>query len=1084
MAQDLNQYGAKQIQVLEGLEPVRKRPGMYVGSTDERGLWIMTKEIIDNSVDEALAGRCKNIWITIHKDNYISVADDGLGIPWETHPKVGKSALEVAMTMLHAGGKFGQGAYKVSGGLHGVGASAVNALSEFMRVETRRTGQTYFQEYQQGKPKFNVKELKSPEQPEGFKHYFKWDTKHGVRTTFRADPTIMATIEPKFDTIIKQVKNRAYLVAGLSFHLYDERQSKELHYFFDSGIVALIKHINKNKGPIHDPIYIHRSLEEVDVEVGIQYTQGFNPSVESYANVQSTQDGGTHLTGFKTALTRAVNDYARKMGFLKEKDDNLIGDDTLEGITAVVAVKMDSEKLQFESQTKDKLGNADVAPIVSQITKEGLDNFFEENPSETRKIMEKVITAARARLAARAAKDAVLRKSAFEGGSLPGKLADCQEKDPAESELYIVEGDSAGGCFTGDTLVALTDGQNISFKQLVKEASKGVQNFCYTIKSDGSIGITRILNPRLTKKRAKLVKVILDNNEVIYCTPNHLFMLRDGGYKRAGELTHNDSLMPLRRQLSRLGNRITIEGYELAFDPSRHRWIFTHLLADLYNLEHGTYKLSSGSHRHHIDFNKLNNNPTNVRRLTKNVHLKLHANMAEKTILREDVKSKLRLLRKTPEYRQKIKNIMSTTAMKTTLSNKAKKQWRNLEYKEFMNKRFLEFYNNNETYRELNNKRLLEAQKFYWSIQKNRQNQSKRTANYYINHPEQRENLRKLAKKQWTDENLRIWRSQETKKQWTEMFRQKRKESYNRTYLYKALSAMHQLYLKTGAVEGKAYEKFRKTTNDKNFIRFHTVCHRFFEGDSNRMQEAVRNFNHRIKSVISLTIRKDVYDLEAEDTHNFALASGVFVHNSAKQGRDRKFQAILPLKGKILNTERARLDKILNFEEIKNLIIALGTGIGDITDYNKVRYHRIILMTDADVDGAHISTLLLTFFFRYLPELLNKGYIYMAQPPLYKIQKGKEMHYAYTEEEKEKIVKQIKGGKTDGLLIQRYKGLGEMSKDQLWETTMDPENRVLRQITVDDAVSADEVFSMLMGEEVPPRKKFIQANAKQAILDV
>ncbi len=667
-----SEYGAKEIQVLEGLEPVRKRPGMYVGSTDERGLWVMIKEIIDNSVDEALATYAKNVWIALHKDNFVTVADDGRGIPPDIHPATGKSALEVAMTVLHAGGKFGEGAYKVSGGLHGVGSSAVNALSEFMRVETKRGGKVYFQEYVRGKPKFNVREIKKEDAPKEYTYYFPWTSRSGVRTTFRADPDIMTVIEPKLDTVLKQVKNRAYLVAGLSFHIYDERTDKEVNYYFDSGIVALIKHINKNKATINAPIYLHRSLNDVDVEVGIQYTDSLTSNVESYANVQSTQDGGTHLTGFKMALTRAINDYARKNGYLKEKDENLTGEDTLEGLTAVVAIKMDSEQLQFESQTKDKLGNAEVGPLVSQVTKEGLDMFFEENPSEARRIIEKVLLASRARMAARAAKDAVIRKGALEGMTLPGKLADCQEKDPSQSEIYIVEGDSAGG--------------------------------------------------------------------------------------------------------------------------------------------------------------------------------------------------------------------------------------------------------------------------------------------------------------------------------------------------------------------------------------------------------------------------------------------------SAKMGRDRKTQAILPLKGKILNTERARLDKILEFEEIKALVIALGTGIGDTIDYSKARYHRIILMTDADVDGSHIRTLLLTFFFRYMPELITKGYIYIAQPPLFKVQKGKDVSYAYSDSERDEILKRLSGGKLvieaiaeaegegeavpaegkkpSGIIIQRYKGLGEMNPDQLWETTMNPESRVLKQVAVEDAALADEIFNMLMGDEVPPRKRFIQTHAKQAVLDV
>lgn len=673
-------YGAKQIQVLEGLEPVRKRPGMYIGSTDERGLWVMIKEIIDNSVDEAMAGHAKNVWITLHEGNFVTVADDGRGIPYEVKPEVGKSALEVVMTVLHAGGKFGDGGYKVSGGLHGVGASAVNALSEVLKVETRRAGKTFTQEYAKGKPLTEVTEVKkTAEGPELVKQHFDWKVSSGVRTTFKADSEIMQAIEPKFETVRKQIKNRAYLVAGLAFHLYDERNDKEVHYYFDSGITALVRHINKNKNVINQtPIYLHRSIDDVDVEVALQYTDSFSSNIESYANVQETTDGGTHLTGFKTALTRAINDYARKQGFLKDKDDNLTGDDALEGLTAVVAIKMDSESLQYESQTKSKLGNAEVAPITTRVVKEGLDTYFEENPQEARRIIEKVLLAARARLAARAAKDSVIRKGALDGLALPGKLADCQEKDPSKCELYIVEGDSAGG--------------------------------------------------------------------------------------------------------------------------------------------------------------------------------------------------------------------------------------------------------------------------------------------------------------------------------------------------------------------------------------------------------------------------------------------------SAKGGRDRKTQAILPLFGKILNTERARLDKVLEFESIKTLIIALGTSIGDTVDYDKVRYHRIILMSDADVDGSHIRTLFLTFFFRYLPELVMRGHIYIAQPPLYKIQKGREIFYAYTDQERDQILKKLRGDiapkptddvvlpqaeQADGEIgeeiqtkkgpninIQRYKGLGEMNSDQLWETTMNPENRILKKVTVDDAALADEIFTTLMGDEVPPRKRFIQTHAKQAILDV
>jgi DNA gyrase subunit B len=681
-----NDYSAQQIQVLEGLEPVRKRPGMYIGSTDIRGLHHLIKEVVDNGMDEALAGHARNITVVLHKDNYITVTDDGRGIPVEKHPKIGKSTLEVVLTILHAGGKFGEGGYKVSSGLHGVGVSAVNALSDYLRAEVRRDNKKYFQEFSAGVPKADVAETTESKFP--FETNFKWKDRRGTMITFHADATIFSTIIPEFDRLVRQLKQVAYLVSGIYFHLFDERTGQEKHYFFESGIAALIQHLNKNKALIHQsPIILHKTVDDIDVEVAIQYNDGFNENVESFANVVPTTEGGTHITGFRTALTRAINDYARKQEFLKEKDENLTGEDMKEGLTAVISIKMDSERIQFESQTKEKLGNAEVQPAVNQIVKEGLDTFFEENPQEARRIMEKVILAARARAAARAAKDAVIRKGALEGMTLPGKLADCQNRDPAESELYIVEGDSAGG--------------------------------------------------------------------------------------------------------------------------------------------------------------------------------------------------------------------------------------------------------------------------------------------------------------------------------------------------------------------------------------------------------------------------------------------------SAKQGRDRKFQAILPLRGKILNTERARLDKILEFEEIKCLVIALGTGIGDTANYDKTRYHRIIIMTDADVDGAHIRTLLLTFFFRYLPDVISRGYIYVAQPPLFKIQRGKEIQYAYNDEQQLQILAKLKGEakapiKSDevadgkaaqistsateeitveeqaegqpkrqaNIVISRYKGLGEMNPDQLWETTMNPENRVLKQVGIEDAEAADQVFAMLMGDEVPPRKRFIQTHAKQAILDI
>lgn len=656
--QKSSDYGAQQIQVLEGLEPVRKRPGMYIGSTDVYGLHETLREIIDNSVDEALAGHAKHVWIQLNKDGSASVSDDGRGIPTDIHPVHKKSALELVMTQLHAGGKFGGDAYKISGGLHGVGASVVNALSDWVVAEVRRGGKIHRQKYERGIPKTEVEVVK--ETLQDHPHVVK--LKKGTSVTFFPDGTIFKEFRKEdeegtvnyawdYDFIRKIIRERAYLVPKLFFHFIDKRKDpmKEVNYYFEGGIVSLVEKMNDNKEKLIKPIYIKKSEGDVEVEVAVQYNNTYTENVESYVNVINTVNGGTHLTGFRMALTRAINDYGRKSGQLKEGAEPMTGDDTKEGLTAVVFIKMPQDSIQFEGQTKGKLGNSEIQSIVNTIVKEALSTYFEENPSEGKRILEKVFLAAKARLAAKAAKEAVIRKGALEGSTLPGKLADCQEKNPAISELYLVEGDSAGG--------------------------------------------------------------------------------------------------------------------------------------------------------------------------------------------------------------------------------------------------------------------------------------------------------------------------------------------------------------------------------------------------------------------------------------------------SAKQGRDRKFQAILPLKGKILNTERARLDKMIEHEEVKNIIIALGTGIGDTTNMEKIRYHRIVIMTDADVDGEHIETLILTFFYRHLPDVIRNGYLYVAMPPLFKIQRGKDVRYAYNEEERERITKELKNGNAN-ISVQRYKGLGEMNADQLWETTMNPENRMLKQVKIDDAEEADAVFTMLMGDEVPPRKHFIQTNAITAELDL
>lgn len=647
-----NTYTAEKITVLEGLDPVRKRPGMYIGSTDTRGLHECVREIIDNSVDESFAGVADSIWVLIGEDNSITVRDNGRGIPVEKH-KSGKSALEVTMTKLHAGGKFGSGAYKVSGGLHGVGAAAVNALSSYFRVVVLRNNKAYYQEYSQGKPKKTVREAEQKDLDKWFPE--EWEIKIGKKqtgtiVTFIPDETIFETTKFNSTKIKNHLKDRAYLVPKLLFNFVNEMDSEEANYYFEGGIKTYISHANRGKQSLTNVIYISSSEGDMGVEVAVQYTDAYNENLKGFVNGINTPDGGTHITGFRMALTRSILDYARKLGAtdkLGGKGSKLTGDDTKEGLTAVIYVKMPSESLQFESQTKAKLNNPEVQGFVTSTVKEGLDTYFEEHPKDARAIIEKILLAAKARLAARAAKDAVLRKGALDGASLPGKLADCQSKDPEVSEIFIVEGDSAGG--------------------------------------------------------------------------------------------------------------------------------------------------------------------------------------------------------------------------------------------------------------------------------------------------------------------------------------------------------------------------------------------------------------------------------------------------SAKQGRDRKFQAILPLGGKILNTERAHLDKIVKFEEIKDLIIALGAGIGESLDYGKLRYHRVIIMTDADVDGEHIKTLLLTFFYRHMPDIIKKGYLYISLPPLYRVKIGKNETYVYSDAEKDKLIKDNTNGKH---VVQRFKGLGEMNPTQLWNTTMDPTTRTLKKVEIEGAEEADRLFTTLMGKEVPPRKRFIQTHAQAATLDV
>ena len=1223
-------YSADTIKVLEGLDAVRKRPGMYIGDQGIRGLHHLVYEVVDNSIDEAMMGHCDHISVMIHSDNSVTVDDNGRGIPTEIHKKEKISAAEVVMTKLHAGGKFDGKAYKVSGGLHGVGVSVVNALSETLQLEIRREGKVYYQEYKRGKSVAPLKETGKTD-------------KRGTKVTFKPDKEIFEVLEYNFETLSGRMRELAFLNPGLKIDIEDQRTDKKNEFCYEGGIVAFVEHLNKKKTAVHSkPVYFKAEKDGCTVEIAFQYNDGYAELVHSFANNINTIEGGFHLSGFKSALTRTINTYAESKGLLKDLNENLSGEDVREGLVAIISVKIPEP--QFEGQTKTKLGNSFIKGLVESLINTHLSAYFEEKPADGRKIAPKAVGAGLARVAAKKARELTRRKTALDMAGMPGKMADCQEKDPALCELYLVEGDSAGGCFSKDTKIALTDGRKLNFEELIHEDQLGKQNYCYTISKNGTVAIGEIKNPRLTKKTAHVVKIILDNNEEIVCTPDHKFMLADGSYKEARVLTQEDSLMPLNKQLSRKGRRITIEGYEMVFDSTERRWVFTHVLADKYNLENEVYSDKDGSHRHHKDFNKLNNNPDNITRLSKEQHLEVHRKLAALTLHRPDVKEKTKKIHQTKEFREKIRKAMLKPAMRKLLSARAKQQWSNPEYKEFMREKFLEFYNSNEEYRTENNARLNEIQKTYWSKYPHRKKQSEKVKQFFENNPQIKESLSETAKEQWTDAALLEWRSYETKKQWTDEFRRKRKLAYDKTYYNASMQSLRKIYDQYGNPDLGKYEALRKETNNKNLLKPDTLINRFFENDAERLKNAVKLYNHKIKKVEKLSEKVDVYDLEVPGTHNFALASGIFVHNSAKQGRDRKNQAILPLKGKILNVEKARFDKIISFEEIRILISALGTGIGiEEYDVNKLRYHKIIIMTDADVDGAHIRTLLLTFFYRQLPEIVERGYLYIAQPPLYKIAKGKEEKYLKTEailndylldsalndvtiktngktlegkklkkvfqaliefnkilwrmrrrrdphvvselimqkkidrktldqpkqlktimDDMKKLImkkypdiqvldfkiekndelnchevhievtrgsykkemvlgheflsspefKELQGllsqfeslgeppwkivqeDKTEtevntarelveqilnigkaGTTIQRYKGLGEMNPQQLWETTMDPSIRTLLQVKVEDAVEADDMFTTLMGDQVEPRRKFIEDNA-------
>ncbi len=1002
MTDPQRQQTGQDIRALEGLEAVRLRPGMYIGGTDVHALHHLVYEVVDNAIDEAMAGRCDFIQVVIHADSSITISDNGGGIPVEKHWQKGISTLELVLTSLHAGGKFGGGAYKVSGGLHGVGVKAVNAVSEWLVAEVHRDGYVWQQRYVRGEPQGDVEAIEPL--PEG--------APTGTFIRFYPDALIFEGVRRDFDfnfkTLADRFREMAYVTRGVTIRLVDERETplpRETTFYFEGGLRSFVRYLNRNRDAVHDVVAgmgeskftmlaEGREVEAaMEVEFAFQYTETTNTTELAFANTINTPDGGTHQTGLRSALTRVINAYARKAGLLKERDANFTGRHTLEGLTAIVSVRHPAP--QFESQTKVKLMNAEVSAAVSSVVSEAFTEFLENNPKDARKIVDKCLSTMRIQDALDKQRELLLgeRKSLLANTTLPGKLADCSDRG-LQTELFLVEGDSAGGCFVGSTKVRLASGLVKTFRELAEDWTLGITHFGYASNEVGDVRIVPLVEPRMTKRHAELVEVELDNGERIRCTPDHLFRLRDGSYRAAAQLQAGDSLMALKTRLTQEGEQ-PAPGYEMVWMNNRGAWWHTHHLADLYNLLTKAYTKKAGNVRHHVDLNKLNNDPRNIQRMFWGEHQQLHAQLAGEMAKR---------LWQDPAYRQK---------RVRELREQAIRQWQDPAYRQYMRDRvklqrqdetlnekllqgFQEWFNSlSADEYQVYCERMREYQAAYWSNPEHRAAQSERTRRYFEENPDARERNRQIALAQWEDEELRAWRSEKTREQWqNEAYRlrhiatvkawleanpehrqkmragldvywsdrirsektlsalatwrettppEERGANVREGHRRKALALLNSV-LTSENVES-AYETLRlqKAPTAPKFARLLE----YFEGDREKLLEAAQNHNCKVMAVHQLEEREDVYDLTVDHYHNFALAAGVFVHNSAKQARDRHFQAILPLRGKILNTERATLNRILDSQEIKSLIAALGTGIREDFNVEKLRYGRVLLLSVA-----------------------------------------------------------------------------------------------------------------------------------------
>jgi DNA gyrase subunit B len=1160
-------YGADDLTHLEGLEAVRKRPGMYIGSTDSRGINHLFNEVVDNSTDEGIAGHATRIVVILHADGSVQVDDDGRGIPTGVHTKSGLSGVELVLTRLHAGGKFGGSGYKTSGGLHGVGASAVNALSHRFDVTVKQDGKVYQMSFAHGVPgefadsgpkaKFTkrsglnvVRRMKRGESTGTSIRYW-YDTRY-----FENGATL------NVEAVRAKMRNTAFLVPGVTYVLRNtlEGAIDEETFHFPNGLADMVDFLAPSSDrPVSGTIMINgtgtyreNAADEngvmqskverlAEVEVALRWGTGYDRTVECFTNTIHNVHGGTHRRGFDRAMVKAVNEaIAKTRGLLKPKEDPPTVEDVEEGMTAVVHVRLPEP--QFTSQTKDELSTAGITKVIQSIVEQEIRAWTENRKTKTeaKTVLQKVVDAARVRLTQKQQKDAARRKTALEGAAMPPKLVDCRSTGINRSELFLVEGDSALGCFTGDTLVALASGKSRSFADLAEDWSKGIRHFGYTTNKAGRVVVAPLVEPRLTKRNAPLVRVTLDNGESVRCTPDHLFRLRDGSYRRADELAPGDSLMPLYRSLSAKSAGDKLDGYERVWMNDREEWVYTHYLADAYNLPHASDSPDNGTVRHHVDVDKRNNDPRNIRRMTWEGHAALHAAMMGEHVHegyrawlgRGGLEFKSAMLSdqwKDPAFRE------ACLARLAVLNADP-------AFRERIEQGFQQWYASlNEEELTAYAERLRQVQAEYWAHPEHRAAAAERVRAFFAD-PARRLEWSERSRRQWQDEALLAWRektitqfadpaervrqrdavlawhrdnpefgAEHSVRMKTRMSdpttghlariqagRQKYVESVPRAVRVAqqndgrrlaALKRVSRLLPLSDTELGTAYDADRLRTA-RTGLRFERLL-AHYEGDYVRLREAASRVNHAVASVEPIEETADVYDLTVEGYHNFALEAGVFVHNSARMARVSEYQALLPLRGKILNVQKASLADTLRNVEIASIVQVLGAGSGRTFDLTTMRYGRVILMADADVDGSHIRTLLITLFARYMRPVIEDGRLYAAMPPLHKITtKGRnpETHFTFSQREMEmKLAALQKAGKQVVTPVPRFKGLGEMDAEELWATTMNPATRSVRRITLDDVEAAEAALELLMGEKVEPRRAWLvesSVRVDQSAIDI